>query len=545
MLFMKKAKGCKKNVLFDLASLLVSFIILGPVITSVNDSVFQNKDNFLEKIIKTQISEYFPNYSVEVEKIELTSFLSDTPLELKIHDLKLIGPKAHINITESRFKFALKSVFFSGIPESISLKGAKVALNNILKNSKNTYLDKVDNSELFSEIFTQIPRIKPIFGLPQKIDIILDELSVFELKNPNLNKILIKDLNLNISQLGQNNLEALLSLKTFGNGRLDASLQADISDLSWKVTANLQAVNTRPFRDYLPKYFQEILTECIFSGELNTEFEASKLISIDGHFDSEKITLNSRSEEHLNVNKFSGWFDYDAAKKRAEFTNLVLDFAPEFKLKAAIQLENIGGTDTLITANAETRDAPLKNVLPFLSTMQLLPLNNIFTDHTADGVFDFASFKIMGIKKANTDIIDWQELHVDGQVSDLGIVATNSQYKLLKAKTKNVFSANLNRDEQKSKLFLSSTISDGLIELKDSGKVIENITGKLDFSFDGKTIQNASIKFLQPQIGELLFTAKLLSIDEALTQFDETSNASGNPYPDIPFYYEELRGMFL
>ena len=112
MLFMKKAKGCKKNVLFDLASLLVSFIILGPVITSVNDSVFQNKDNFLEKIIETQISEYFPNYSVEVEKIELTSFLSDTPLELKIHDLKLIGPKAHINITESRFKFALKCFLF-------------------------------------------------------------------------------------------------------------------------------------------------------------------------------------------------------------------------------------------------------------------------------------------------------------------------------------------------------------------------------------------------------------------------------------------------
>ena len=37
-----------------------------------------------------------------------------------------------------------------------------------------------------------------------------------------------------------------------------------------------------------------------------------------------------------------------------------LDFVPEFKLKAAIQLENIGGTDTLITANAETRDTPLK-----------------------------------------------------------------------------------------------------------------------------------------------------------------------------------------
>ena len=119
---------------------------------------------------------------------------------------------------------------------------------------------------------------------------------------------------------------------------------------------------------------------------------------------------------------------------------------------------------------------------------------------------------------------------MDGQVSDLGIAATNSQYKLLKAKTKNVFSANLNRDEQKSKLFLSSTISDGLIELKDSGKVIENISGKLDFSFDGKTIQNASIKFLQPQIGELLFTAKLPSIDEAITQFGKTSNKQFKQY---------------
>ena len=122
MLFMKKAKVFNKNVLFDLASLLVSFIVLGPIITSVNDTVFQNKDNFLETIIKTQISEYLPQYSVEVEKIELTPFLSYTPLEIKIHNLKLIGPKAHINITESRFKFALKSVFSSGIPRSMSLK---------------------------------------------------------------------------------------------------------------------------------------------------------------------------------------------------------------------------------------------------------------------------------------------------------------------------------------------------------------------------------------------------------------------------------------
>ena len=148
MLFTKKAKVFNKNILFDLASLLVSFIILGPVITSVNNSVFQNKDNFLETIIKTQISEYLPQYSVEVEKIELTPFFSYTPLEIKIHDLKLNGPKAHINITESRFQFALKSVFSSGIPQSISLKGAKVTLNNISKESKNTYLDIVDINDI-------------------------------------------------------------------------------------------------------------------------------------------------------------------------------------------------------------------------------------------------------------------------------------------------------------------------------------------------------------------------------------------------------------
>ena len=114
-------------------------------------------------------------------------------------------------------------------------------------------------------------------------------------------------------------------------------------------------------------------------------------------------------------------------------------------------------------------------MIPFFSTKPLLPINKIFSNHTSGGVFDFASFKIMGIKKASADKIDWQELHVDGQVSDLGIAATNSQYKLLKAETKNVFSANLNKDELKNKLFLSSTISDGLIELKDSGRVIENI----------------------------------------------------------------------
>ena len=113
-------------------------------------------------------------------------------------------------------------------------------------------------------------------------------------------------------------------------------------------------------------------------------------------------------------------------------------------------------SETLITANAETRDTPLKNILPFLSAKPLLPINNIFSEHTSDGVLDYASFKIIGIKKANTDKIDWQELHVDGQVSDLEIAATNSQYNLLKAKTKNVFSANLNRDEQKNKLLLTT-----------------------------------------------------------------------------------------
>ena len=43
-------------------------------------------------------------------------------------------------------------------------------------------------------------------------------------------------------------------------------------------------------------------------------------------------------------------------------------------------------------------------------------------------------------------------------------------------------------------LLLSSTFSDGRIKLADTDRVVENINGKLDFSFDNHTIQNASIK---------------------------------------------------
>ena len=60
---------------------------------------------------------------------------------------------------------------------------------------------------------------------------------------------------------------------------------------------------------------------------------------------------------------------------------------------------------------------------------------------------------------------------------------------------------------------------------------------KLDFSFDGKTIQNAQLNFA-PQIGELL-TAKLPSTDEAITnyninkQFKQYASKTEDNFPAI------------
>ena len=57
MLFKKHAKSSSMNVLFDLASILVSFLVLGPLATFPNTTLYLDKNSFLETIIEEQISE--------------------------------------------------------------------------------------------------------------------------------------------------------------------------------------------------------------------------------------------------------------------------------------------------------------------------------------------------------------------------------------------------------------------------------------------------------------------------------------------------------
>ena len=87
MLFMKHVRVLNKNILFDLASLLLSVIMLGPLVNVLNEPLFKNQDELIEAVIKTQISRLFPEYAIEVEDIEVTSVFSLTPIEIKIHNM--------------------------------------------------------------------------------------------------------------------------------------------------------------------------------------------------------------------------------------------------------------------------------------------------------------------------------------------------------------------------------------------------------------------------------------------------------------------------
>ena len=60
MLFKKHAKSSSMNVLFDLSSIIVSFLILGPLASFSNTSLYLDKVSFLETIIEQRISRFLP-----------------------------------------------------------------------------------------------------------------------------------------------------------------------------------------------------------------------------------------------------------------------------------------------------------------------------------------------------------------------------------------------------------------------------------------------------------------------------------------------------
>ena len=520
---MKHVRVLNKNILFDLASLFLSVIMLGPLVNVLNEPLFKNQDELIEAVIKTQISGLFPEYAIEVEDIEVTSVFSLTPIEIKIHNMNIIGPKVRFVLPESKLKFGIESILLGGMPQTLNLDGVKILLDAVTREKEihNSIFNTDKPNELISNLISGVFEGASLAGLPRRIRIILDEFRMVEQQDLEGGNIIIDDASFDAFLSRPENFRALLSLKTSTIGKANFSIEANLKNLSWNATTNVQSIDIRSLKAFLPKYFQEKELQGVVSGELNTEFQAINLISADGNFDFKNIRVYSELEENLHISQFSGWFDYDAYEKSAAFTNLVLKPSPELKVKGAIQLDNIGKSDLQISATAETRDTPLKILPTYFFSEPFASFYQVLTRHSSGGVLDFASIKLQAAKEAGIDKIDWQRIQLDGQISGQQITASNRQYKKVSAKAKSIFSANLDKNNLINKLLLSSTFSDGQIKLADTDRVVENISGKLDFSFDKHTIQNASIKFSQPEAGEAIFTAEIPQLKQTISMLGD------------------------
>lgn len=531
MLFKKHAKSSSMNVLFDLASILLSFLILGPLATFPNTTLYSDKGGFLETLIEEQISEALPDYSVEIEQVEISSFLSLSPVETKIHNIHISGPKGQFTSPETIVSFDFRSAFLKGISYSVKLNDVQISLDSTVLNPHYADAELSDQTEIFSQFLSDILKEKNVVHVPKHVEISVDEIRVLDGNNTKNSKILVKDASLNASRSGFHNLQAMVTAQTLSAGKIDASIGANLKTLDWQITTNIQTVNIGQFRDYMPVSIQDVLAEGIFSGEVNAQFNAAQLLAVDGHFDSQKLELHTSPQEHIDVSQFSGWFAYDASEKNATFSNLVMSLTPNIKIKAAIQLENAGDSEVLIKASAEIRDTLIEEILPYLNGKPFRQINQLISHYTSGGIVDFATLSlsagslsadsIFAGNDAAEDSFEWHDLQLDGQISELEITATNKQYKKLKAKTKNHFSALLGKGGRLNKLILKSKITDGIIRLHGSDNIVENITGKLDFSFDGDKVQNASIRLTQADVGDVLFKAEFPSTDVAMEKLGE------------------------
>ncbi|MEK9640789.1 MAG: hypothetical protein VW299_08600, partial [Alphaproteobacteria bacterium] len=323
MLFKKHAKSSSMNVLFDLASILLSFLILGPLATFPNTTLYSDNGGFLETLIEEQISEALPDYSVEIEQVEISSFLSLSPVETKIHNIHISGPKGQFTSPETIISFDFRSAFLKGMSYSVKLNDVQISLDSTVLNPHYADAELSDQTEIFSQFLSDILKEKNVVHVPKHVEISVDEIRVLDGNTTKNSKILVKDASLNASRSGFHNLQAMVTAQTQSSGKIVASIGANLKTLDWQITTNIQTVNIGQFRDYMPVSIQDVLAEGIFSGEVNAQFNAAQLSAVDGHFDSQKLELHTSPQEHIDVSQFSGWFAYDASEKNATFSNLV------------------------------------------------------------------------------------------------------------------------------------------------------------------------------------------------------------------------------
>ena len=508
MLFKKHAKQSVNHVIFDLASILVAFTILGPLAMIPKPSFYLDQDTFFKTIIIEQISETLPEHSVEIGDVEISSFLSLFPIEIIIRNTQITGPNAKYILPESKISFSVNSIFSGGMPHSVKLDEIKILIDNSYQ----------DQAKVFAEFFSDAKKIKNTNLVPKYIEISLDELQLRDGENAENNKTLIDDASIKASFLRQDGLQAVLIVENAGVGKIDATFDFDMETLNWQTTANLLELDFEQFQSYFPATIREVLAEGSLSGEVNAEFHSDQLIAADGHFVTQNLEVQTSPKEYVNIRNFSGWFAYDASQNIVDLSNLVMNLTPELKIKGAIQIENVRGPEVMITASAETRQTPIKAILPYLDRKPLMQLNQLISKYTSEGIVDFASVSMSASKSIKEDKFEWQGLQLDAQISELGITAANNQYEKLDAKTKNVFSARLGKGGYLNKLVLNSTISEGMIRLSESERILNNISGEIDFSFQGDTVQKASITFTHADAGEVQFNALFPSAEETTAQ---------------------------
>jgi hypothetical protein len=169
MLFKKHAKSSSMNVLFDLASILVSFLILGPLATFPNTTLYSDKGGFLETMIEEQISDALPDYSVEIEQVEISSFLSLSPVETKIHNIQISGPKGQFTAPETIISFDFRSAFSKGMPYSLKLNDVQILLDSSVLNPHYADAELSDQTEIFSQFLSDILKEKNVIHVPETL----------------------------------------------------------------------------------------------------------------------------------------------------------------------------------------------------------------------------------------------------------------------------------------------------------------------------------------------------------------------------------------
>ena len=173
-LLKKHAKSSSSNILYDLSSFLVSLLILGPLATLPNTSLYLDRGSFFETFIEEQISDFLPDYSVEVDQVEILPFFSLSQVETKIRKIQIVGPSGQFTFPETIITFDFNSLFSRGMPNSIKLNKVKILVDSDVLKPQYANAEYIEQTEIFRQLFSAFIKQKYVTRVPEHIEIFLD-----------------------------------------------------------------------------------------------------------------------------------------------------------------------------------------------------------------------------------------------------------------------------------------------------------------------------------------------------------------------------------